>query len=143
MPVEEFSDVLRHYKKALLLQVETDTDSSDKSSSSLDARLCEELDMATSSANWQKTLHKLVNAVETQAFKQGFYLAAGLTGGECSLCPECVTVQSGKPCRHPFEARPSMEALGIDVIKTCDKAGMPVRLSSEAKIRWTGLVLVH
>lgn len=143
MPVQEFSDVLRRYRKAILLQVETDTDSIDKSTASLDGRLCEELDRATDSANWQKALHKLVNAVETQAFKQGFYLAAGLTGGECSLCPECVAVPSGKPCRHPFEARPSMEAMGIDVIRTCDKAGMPVRLSSEAKIRWTGLVLVH
>ena len=141
--VEEFSKVLKHYEKAILLQVETDTDSSDKSARSLDGRLCEELDRATDSAKWQKALHKLVNSVETEAFKQGFYLAAGLTGGECSLCAECVTVQSGKPCRHPFEARPSMEGTGIDVIRTCEKAELPVKLSSETRIRWTGLVLVY
>lgn len=142
MSVEEFSNVLRLYKKAILLQVETDTDSSDKSSRSLDGRLCEELDKTTDAVRWQKTLHGLVNSVETEAFKQGFYLAAGLTGGECSLCGECVTVQSGKPCRHPFEARPSMEAMGVDVIRTCERSGMPVKLSSKKKVRWTGLVLV-
>lgn len=143
MSVEEFTRILTLYKKAILLQVETDMDSSDKSSGVLDRSLCEELDKVTDSAKWQKTLHRLVNSVETQAFKQGFYLAAGLTGGECCLCADCVTVQSGKPCSHPFEARPSMEAMGIDVIKTCEKAGMPVRLSSKTKIRWTGLVLVY
>lgn len=143
MSVEEFSKILSLYKKAILLQVETDTDSSDKSSGALDGESCEELDKATNSAKWQKALHRLVNSVETQAFKQGFYLAAGLTGGECSLCAECVAVQSGKPCRHPFEARPSMEAMGIDVIRTCEKAGMPVKLSSKTKVRWTGLVLLH
>jgi len=143
MSVDEFSRILRLYKKAILLQVETDMDSSDKSSRSLDGRLCEELDKTTDSMRWQKALHGLVNSVETEAFKQGFYLAAGLTGGECSLCGECVTVQSGKPCRHPFEARPSMEAMGIDVIRTCEKSGMPVKLSSKTKIRWTGLVLVY
>jgi len=143
MSVEEFSKVLGLFKKAILLQVETDTDSSDKSPRSLDGALCEELDKATDSARWQKRIHRLVNSVETEAFKQGFYLAAGLTGGECSLCGECVTVGSGKPCRHPFEARPSMEAMGVDVIRTCQKAGMPVRLSSKTRIRWTGLVLVY
>ncbi len=143
MSVEEFSKVLGLYKKAILLQVETDMDSADKSSGVLDGDMCEELDKATDSAKWQKALHRLVNSVETRAFKQGFYLAAGLAGGECSLCAECVTVQSGKPCKHPFEARPSMEAMGIDVIRTCEKAGMPVRLSSKTKVRWTGLVLVY
>ncbi len=142
MSAEEFAKVLRLYKKAVLVQVETDMDSSDKSAKSLDGRLCEELDKATDSARWQRTLHMLVNSVETEAFKKGFYLAAGLTGGECSLCGECVGIQSGKPCRHPFEARPSMEALGVDVIRTCEKARMPVKLSSKTRVRWTGLVLV-
>ena len=85
---------------------------------------------------------RLVNTTEAIAFKMGFYLAAGLSGGECCLCRKCVTPQSGRPCRHPFEARPSMEAMGIDVIATCKKAGVPVFLSSKKNIRWTGLVLL-
>jgi predicted metal-binding protein len=142
MSVEEFSKILKQYSKAILLQVETDMDSSNKSDRSLDGPLCEELDEATHSAKWKKALHSLVNSVETEAFKQGFYLAAGLTGGECSLCEECVHVGSGSQCRHPFEARPSMESVGIDVVMTSERAGMPVRLSSKTKVRWTGLVLL-
>jgi len=58
------------------------------------------------------------------------------------LCDECVDQASGEACRHPFRARPSMQALGIDVIKTSKKAGLPVELSSSARVRWTGLLLL-
>ena len=87
-------------------------------------------------------LHRLVNMIEAAAFKRGYYLAAGFTGGECSLCSKCISPLSGKPCRRPFEARPSMEAMGIDVIRTCSKARMPISLSSGKKVQWTGLVLL-
>ena len=142
MPVDEFKDILDCYERALLLQVEADVDSSDKSTKHLDDDICEEIGSETGSKEWQLKLLRLVNATEAVAFKMGFYFAAGLSGGECCLCRECVTPQSGKPCEHPFEARPSMEAMGIDVIKTCEKAGMPVFLSSRNKVRWTGLVFL-
>jgi predicted metal-binding protein len=142
MPVDEFKEILDCYASALLLQVEADVDSIDKSDKHLDSDVCEEIEKATDSREWQLKMLLLVNAIEAIAFKMGFYLAAGLSGGECCLCGECVSPQSGKPCKHPFEARPSMEAMGIDVIKTCKKAGMPVSLSSKNKVRWTGLVLL-
>lgn len=142
MPVDEFADTLRRYGKALMIQVETDYDSSDKSTRCLCKETCEELERKTNTRDWETKLHRLVNQIEAVAFEEGFYLAAGLTGGSCSLCPECVTPQSGEPCRHPFEARPSMEAMGIDVVKTCSNAGLPISLSSKKKVRWTGLVLL-
>lgn len=143
MSVDEFREILGLYDRAILVQVESETDSTDKSSRSLDLQLCEKIDSTTDSSKWQRRLLKLVNGIESQAFKKGFYLAAGLSGGECCLCRACVTSGSGRPCRHPFEARPSMEAMGIDVIKTCEKAGMPVKLSSKKRVRWTGLVLLR
>ncbi|UCE81580.1 MAG: DUF2284 domain-containing protein, partial [Methanobacteriota archaeon] len=51
--------------------------------------------------------------------------------------------QSGEHCRYPFEARPSMEALGIDVFKTCGNAGLPLYFSSKKRARWTGLILLY
>lgn len=142
MSVDEFSGILRLYRKAIILQVEADVDSSDKSRRHLDKEVCKNLERATNTAGWETELHKLVNRIETLAFKQGFYLATGLIGGNCCLCRECVTPQSGELCRHPFEARPSMEALGIDVVKTCRKIGLQLTLSSRKKVRWTGLVLL-
>jgi predicted metal-binding protein len=143
MSVEEFSEILDLYGTALILQVEAEHDSTDKSEGCLSKRTCDELEESTNTLEWQIKLHRLVNQLETAAFKEGFYLAAGLTGGDCRLCPECVTPQSGEPCRRPFEARPSMEAMGIDVLKTCDNVGLPLSLSSGDKVRWTGLVLLH
>jgi predicted metal-binding protein len=143
MSVEEFASILELYGKALILQVEAEHDSTDKSEGCLSKRTCEELEKSTNTIDWQIKLHRLVNQLETMAFKEGFYLAAGLTGGDCSLCTECVTPQRGELCRHPFEARPSMEAMGIDVLKTCDNVGLPVSLSSGNKVRWTGLVLLY
>lgn len=142
MPVDGFKEILDCYRSALLLQVEADVDSSDKSAKHLDDNICEEIGSKTGSREWQLKLLHLINRTEARAFKMGFYFTAGLTGGECCLCRECVTPQSGRTCRHPFEARPSMEAVGIDVVRTCKKAGMPVFLSSKNRVRWTGLVLL-
>ncbi|MBU0624300.1 MAG: DUF2284 domain-containing protein [Candidatus Thermoplasmatota archaeon] len=142
MSVDEFSEIVRLYRKAIILQVEADVDSSDKSRRHLDKDVCKNLERSTSTAGWETRLHRLVNQMETLAFKQGFYLAAGLTAGNCRLCRECVGPQSGELCRHPFEARPSMEAMGIDVVKTCKKVGLPLNLSSKKNVMWTGLVLL-
>ncbi|MCJ7489306.1 MAG: DUF2284 domain-containing protein [Thermoplasmata archaeon] len=143
MPVEEFADIVGLYKMALIVQIEADVDSSDKSSASLSKELCSRLEKSTNTNEWEEKLHRLINKVEAHAFKEGFYLAAGLIGGSCSLCQECVDPRSGNPCRHPFEARPSMEAMGIDVVRTCKNVGLPLHLSSDMRIRWTGLVLLH
>jgi len=87
-------------------------------------------------------LHKLVNEVEGKAMSLGFPYALGLIGGECMLCPECVGVCSGKKCRRPFESRPSMEGVGIDVVKTSIAAGLPFDLPPKKEIVWSGLVLI-
>jgi len=87
-------------------------------------------------------LHKLVNEVERKAMSMGYPYALGLIGGECMLCPECAGAGSGKSCRRPFEARPSMEGVGIDVIKTCAKAGLPFELPPKEEIVWSGLIFI-
>jgi predicted metal-binding protein len=143
MSVEEFASIKELYEKALILQIEADHDSKDKSECCLSKRTCDQIEKSTNTLDWQVKLHELVNRMEAIAFKEGFYLAAGLIGGDCSLCPECVTPRSDEPCRHPFKARPSMEAMGIDVLKTCENVGLPLFLSSRRKVRWTGLVLLQ
>lgn len=138
MPVDEFEAIVRSYRRALIVQVFDGQDSSDRTAK----RINKALDDSIGPYEGQRKLHRLVNEVEAAAFKKGFYLAAGLIGGECLLCPECVGSAGGRPCRHPFEARPSMEAMGIDVLRTCENAGLEVRLSSKDSIRWTGIVLL-
>ncbi len=138
----EFSGILALYDHALIVQVEADFDSTDKSREGLSKELCETIEHQTGSAVWQRKLHRIVNDVEAFAFKKGYRFAAGLIGGECSLCPECNALDHGRRCKHPFLARPSMEALGIDVIKTCGDSGLRIDLSSKTHVMWTGLVLI-
>lgn len=142
MAIGEFREAIRRYGHALLLQIEADCDSLDKSIKHLDGDLTAHLERVTGTRTFERKLAQLVEDMEALAFKSGFYLASGLGGSECTLCRVCVGQGVGKPCRHPFRARPSMQALGIDVIKTCKNAGMPVSMSSRQKVQWTGLVLL-
>jgi len=59
--------------------------------------------------------------LERAAFLDGWYKAFALGAGPCRLCKECDT---SRRCRHPYEARPSMESCGIDVYATCRNAGI-------------------
>jgi len=87
-------------------------------------------------------LHKLVNDVESAAMALGFHYATGFIGGDCMLCPECVGVPSGERCRVPYQARPSMEGVGIDVYQTSIHAGLPFEMPPVKEIIWSGLILV-
>ncbi|MFZ2198912.1 MAG: DUF2284 domain-containing protein [Thermodesulfovibrionales bacterium] len=85
-------------------------------------------------------LHKLVNDVEGAAMAMGYPYALGLIGGECMLCSSCAG--PGHACRRPYQGRPSMEGVGIDVVKTSISAGLPFDIPPKTEIVWSGLVLV-
>jgi len=142
MSVEEFRKTLKRYSKGLLVQViARGVDSLDKDKE-ISKELIESLEEDIHSY-WMKKLHEVVDKLEKEAFKLGYYLAAGFIGGHCQLCKKCVVESGSRVCRFPFKARPSMEALGIDIMKTCKNAGLPVKLSSEEDVRWTGLLLLE
>ena len=85
-------------------------------------------------------LHKIIHELERRAFSLRYPLAAGLIGGSCKLCKTCVGTPN--PCRHPLMARPSMEGMGIDVIKTARKIGLPFHFHSRNRLFWNGLLLI-
>jgi predicted metal-binding protein len=125
-----------------LIQVEAkDIDSTDKGKGRINQTVLKE--NKKSHRPFKLKLLEIVGAVESAAFKKGMRFAAGLVGGSCVLCEQCVTEKSSKVCRHPFRARPPMEAVGIDVIKTAQNAGLPIRLSFSKNVIWTGLVLLE
>lgn len=86
-------------------------------------------------------LHKLVNEVEAQAVSLGFHYALGLIGGDCMLCPKCAGPGTG--CRRPYQARPAMEGVGIDVVKTSRNAGLTFDIPPKNEVVWSGLVLIE
>lgn len=79
-------------------------------------------------AHYTKTM-EIVGRLEALAFNDGYYLALGFSAGTCkvALCKGqlCMFLDSGR-CRFPLKARPSMEAVGIDVYDIATKAGWDV-----------------
>ena len=142
MSVEAFSKIRSGYKWGLLVQVEAkNIDSMDRGKGRISRTLLKE--KTKLHHPFKLKLLEIVEAVESAAFKKGMRFAAGLVGGSCVLCEQCVTEKSSKACRHPFRARPPMEAVGIDVVKTAQKAGLPIHLSSLKNVVWTGLILLE
>ncbi|HSR10143.1 MAG TPA: DUF2284 domain-containing protein [Thermodesulfobacteriota bacterium] len=142
MPVREFRKILSGYHSCLLLQVEAgNVDSTDKSKGRIDRRVLKK--NRDLHRPFRLKLLQAVEAVEAAAFKKGFPLAAGFTGGSCVLCEKCVKDKSVESCRHPFRARPAMEGVGINVVKTAQDAGLGIHLSSSKNVVWTGLVLLN
>jgi predicted metal-binding protein len=141
MSVETFSKIRSSYKWGLLVQVEAkDIDSTDKDKGRINRTILKENRKLHRS--FKLKLLEIVEAVESAAFKKGMRFATGLVGGSCVLCERCVDDKSSDACRHPFRARPPMEAVGIDVVKTAQNAGLPIHLSSSKNVVWTGLVLL-
>jgi predicted metal-binding protein len=62
--------------------------------------------------------------LEKRAFNARYTLALALVNGSCRLCESC-NVKSGI-CRHPSMARIPEHALGVNMLKTAEKAGMAI-----------------
>ena len=149
MSIQTFREILAKYNHAILVQIEVP----------IPPEMMREIQKAEDVAALYKSpkfldifkktfdpvklkLHRMVHKVEAQAFALGYRFAAGFIAGSCKLCNECVTINSHEPCRHPFRARPSMEAVGIDVFKTAENAGLPFEIPPKDKTVRNGLVLV-
>lgn len=149
MSVQEFRDALARYSRAVLVQIEMP----------MPAPMKEEIKQAEDVAALYKSikflesygefidpvklkLHRIVHKIESQAFALGYRFAAGFIAGSCKLCKKCAAANSHEPCRNPFRARPSMEAVGIDAYKTAENAGLSFDIPAKDKITWNGLVLV-
>ena len=150
MSVQEFREVLSKYDWAILVQIEAQITPEMKN------EIKQADDVATlyqdneflsiykkSFDHIRSRLHHIVNKVEAQANMLGYRFATGFKAGSCGLCPECSIIHSERTCKHPFQARPSMEAVGIDVFKTAENAGLPFDIVTKDKAVWNGLVLIN
>ena len=89
-----------------------------------------------------KDFNAIIVRLETKMFLDGHYKAWSMGSGPCRLCKECDLSAS---CKHGYEARPSMEACGIDVFKTARDNGFPIEVvkNHEEERNVFGLILVE
>ena len=104
-------------------------------------------------AKWSKKAFEIVGRLETLALGKGYYLAVGYGQASCkkALCGQerCLVLEGGK-CPYPLKARPSMEAVGIDVFGLVTKVGWdiyPIYRSVNAdevpRALSVGIVFIH
>jgi predicted metal-binding protein len=145
MAADETRGVLRKYDDALVVQLDipvTQDCVDEQLGGKSHAEARSDADQIEGLRESQTRFAHLMTDLEKAAFKLGYRYAAAFSGGECVLCDECVGQASGEQCRHPFRARPSMEAVGIDVVATAEAAGLSVELPADEHPSWTGLLLI-
>ncbi len=106
-----------------------------------------------SGAEWSRKCFEIVGRIETLAFGSGYYLAMGFAQASCkiALCGQesCLVLAGGK-CPYPLKARPSMEAVGMDVYGLVTRVGWDIypiyRSVDPLEVRRAlsvGIVFVH
>ncbi|MEJ5378398.1 MAG: DUF2284 domain-containing protein [bacterium] len=80
-------------------------------------------------------------AIEKEAmlsFGAGFAFAL-------ALCVQCESCAYPEPCRFPHLARPSMDALGMDIAKTLEPLGFKVEFAPDGRLlpAWYVMVLLE
>ncbi len=88
-------------------------------------------------------IRHIVTRIERQAFLDGYHKAFAMGSGPCMLCEKCALAD--KECLHPEEARPSMEACGIDVFQTVRNNGFPIEVvrNRSCTQNYYGVVLIE
>jgi len=98
-----------------------------------------------SSMNWPSLgskLRKIVADLEREIFLDGYHKAFGLAAGPCRFCKTCDT---SNHCKHPYIARPSMEACGIDVYQTARNCGFELEVvkTEDSPYSYVALILIE
>jgi len=157
MPISQFKNILKHYRATILIQTAPFGIPEEFADP---VELAETWEIFKSAGGKQEqpstpttdylsalrdsldNQYKMISEIESLCIREGYHFVAGLAGAGCLLCDQCVGAKSGLPCRYPFKARPSMDALGIDVGATAEKAGMRLSFAENEARSWVGLILV-
>lgn len=78
--------------------------------------------------------------LERRAFNAGNPFALAFINGSCRLCETC-NVKSGI-CIHPTQARIPEHAVGVNMVATAEKAGMPIRFPVQGHPELMALLLI-
>jgi len=78
---------------------------------------------------WTKGVNQDLYGMELDLFKSGYVKAFLLPMDTCELCSDCAG--NREDCRHPEQARPTPDALGIDVYSTVRSIGYPIQVLSD------------
>ena len=82
----------------------------------------------------------LMLELERRAFNAGNPFALAFINGSCRLCEKCNV--AGGICVHPTQARIPEHAVGVNMVATAKKAGMPITFPVEGHPELMALLLI-
>jgi len=82
----------------------------------------------------------LMLELERRAFNAGNPFALAFINGSCRLCEKCNV--AGGICVHPTQARIPEHAVGVNMVATAEKAGMPITFPVEGHPELMALLLI-
>ncbi len=142
--LDQMKKIIDKYKYAILIRVDAPTE--DVAGP-----------IAKEKETWRKygiKRNKIIGKLEAKAFSDAYHFALGFGGGSCKtyFCQniDCSALKPGQACRAPLKARPSMEAVGMDVFTMAAKVGWDIypigenTLPSEVPgARFIGIVFIY
>jgi predicted metal-binding protein len=148
--VDEFRKMLRDYQHAMIVKFKSPAEADKDTSRNLlrsqyDPTMSRDLREKSSRfwSAWKNDKKRILLAVlelEKAAFNKGYTFAVGFTSGSCGLCQKC-NVQTGT-CLHPTMARCPEHAVGVNIKKTAEKAGIPLSFPIRGKPEPTAMLLI-
>jgi len=92
---------------------------------------------------WGREVNKKILDLEKEVFLSGFYKAFAFVPAPCRICDQCQKAKG--ECKHPYLARPTLEAFCVDVYATARKLGYPIQVlkSYQEETNRFGLLLVE
>ena len=131
---EEFRKIVSEYSYAMFMKFKSTAEAEPEVLKKLmvaetDATVPKEIKKKAEKfwADWKDDKRKMLQSVvdlEKAAMNKGCSLAIAFVSGHCQLCEKCNT--ETKICAHPNLARWSEDAVGVNVKKTADNAGIEV-----------------
>lgn len=114
-PPTEVRKLIRSYRSALLFKIDVPT----------------EILLSRDRYGVFKEVYILISRLKQYLREQGCSRIEGFAAGSCKpvFCPHdpCRVLTGGGPCRFPDLARPSMEAVGINVFELVQRVGWPIQ----------------
>ncbi|HUL62463.1 MAG TPA: DUF2284 domain-containing protein [Methanocella sp.] len=89
---------------------------------------------------YSKTILEVMLELEKAAFNRGNTFALAFVNGSCRLCEKC-NVEKGV-CLHPTRARIPEHAVGINMKKTAERAGMGLKFPVEGHPEPMAILLI-
>lgn len=92
-------------------------------------------DVRTQSTN---RLHQALLKMERYMWEHNMPLAVSFIGGSCKLCKNGCGKER---CNNPYLARMSIEAMGVNVVKSAEACGISIAFPPERRLVRLGMLL--